>query len=229
MTTNLNVFQRPLSAFSRHRGRDLSDIREISGSSKDETVRKKLSRLLDGANDRKVSKSTSQPNSPEYANVENSSEDAPPSKPPSPRRGLGSRAISALSLPVKDVPERRSSASFLAKADAISRHSSVTDFPSWRLPPPSAAGQVIPPRGRANSPVRKVLNHDPVSSDSIARSSLKTFIRTIPPLDILDLGNTRHGRIDMSLQTPAPLFVGGVQSRVISCLLSMEVALARAS
>jgi hypothetical protein len=206
---NLNVFQRPLSAFSRHRIRELSDIREVSGSSKDRTVRKKLSRLLDGTNDRKVSKSTSQPTSQECADVENNAEDTSPSRPLTPTCGLGNRAASALSLSIKDVPERRSSASFFAKGNATSRQSSVNDFPSWKLPPPSAGGQIIPPRGRASSPVRKALTHDPVSSDTLGRSPSKTFIRTTPPLEILDVGNTRHGRVDMKLQTPAPLFVGG--------------------
>lgn len=207
-TTNRNVFQRPLSAFSRHRIRELSDIREVSGSSKD-AVRQKLSRLLDGTNDRKVSRSTSQPTSGECADIESTSEYSPPSRPLTPPGKMGRRATSALSLPMKDVPERRSSASFFAKGNATSRHSSISDLPSWKLPPPSAAGQIIPPRGRASSPVRKALNHDPVSSDTLGRSPSKTFIRTTTPLDILDLGNTRHGRVDMNLQTPAPLFVGG--------------------
>jgi Arrestin (or S-antigen), C-terminal domain len=208
-TANLNVFQRPISAFSRHRIRELSDIREVSGSSKDGNVRKKLSRLLDGTNERKVSKSTSQPTSPECAHVENNIEDTPPSRPPTPPHGLGSRATSALSLPMKDVPERRSSASIFAKGNATSRHSSVNDFPSWKLPPPSAGGQVIPPRGHASSPVREAMKHDAVSSDTLCLSPSKTFIRTTPPLEILDLSNIHHGRVDMNLQTPAPLFVGG--------------------
>jgi len=208
-TTNLNIFQRPLSAFSRHRIRELSDIREVSGSSKDDTVHKKLSRLLDGTNDRRVSKSTSQPTSQECADVEDDSEETPPPRPSTTARGMGSRATSALSLPMKEVPERRSSTSFLAKANGTSRHSSVNELPSWKLPPPSAAGQIIPPRGHASSPVRYALQHDPVSSDTVGWSPAKTFIRTTPPLDILDVGNTRHGRVDMSLQTPAPLFVGG--------------------
>lgn len=208
-TTNLNVFQRPLSAFSRHRIRELSDIREVSGSSKDGTVRKKLSRMLDGVNDRKGSNSTSQLTTPEYADVQDNMEDMPSSRLLTPRREMGSPAASALSLLMKDVPERRSSASFLGKCNATSRHSSVNDFPSWKLPPPSAAGQTIPSRGRASSPVRNAMKHDPVASTTVAGSHSKTFIRTTPPLDILDLGITRHGRVDISLQTPAPLFVGG--------------------
>ncbi|KAF7504685.1 hypothetical protein GJ744_001966 [Endocarpon pusillum] len=206
-TKNLNVFK-PLSAASRHRIHELSDIREVSGSSKEGTVLKKLSPMLDGIKDRKVSESMSQLTSQEYGDVENNLEDTPPSRPPTTPREMGSRAPSALSLLMKDVPERRSSASFLGKCNAMSRHSSVNDLPSWKLPPPSAAGQTIPSRGRVSSPVRHVMKHDPTASNTV-RSPSKTFIRTTPPLDILDLGNTRHGRVDISLQTPAPLFVGG--------------------
>lgn len=210
-TASLNVFQRPLSAFSRHRSRELSDIREASGSSKDTAVRRKLSRMLDGTNERKVSKSASQHTSPDEAaaaDVELTSEGTTPSRPLTPRKGLGSRATSALSLPLKEVPERRSSASFILRNTAASRQSSVNDLPSWKLPTPSAPGQVVPARGHANSPVRAATKNDPIS-DSIGRSPSKTFIRTTPPMDILDLGTTHHGRVEMNLQTPAPLFVGG--------------------
>jgi hypothetical protein len=121
---------------------------------------------------------------------------------------LPTRTPSAVGLPVKEVPDRRSSASVLGH-NMTSRQSSVQDLPSWRLPTPSNAGQMIPSRGRSNSPVRKALQRDPVSSENLRRSPSKTFIRPAPPLDFLDVGNSRHGRIDMSVQLPAPLFVGG--------------------
>ncbi len=165
--------------------------------------------MLDGVNDRKGSKSTSQLATPEYADAGSNWEDRPPSRSSTPPREMGSRAASTLSLLMKEVPDRRSSASFLGKCNATSRHSSVNDFPSWKLPPPSAAGKTIPSRGRASSPVRDVMKHDAVASTTVGRSPPKTFIRTTPPLDILDIGNNRHGRVDISLQTPAPLFVGG--------------------
>lgn len=206
-TANLNLFQRPLSALARHRIRDLSDIREVSSSSKGGTVSKKASGPVDGADDGKTPIPPTQPNG---ALEETSSDDnGPASKYVTPPGGLGSRATSARSLPLRDVPERRSSASVLGHDAAASRQSSMQDFPSWKLPPPSAAGQVIPSRGRASSPVRRALRRDAVSSEALRSTSSKTFIRTAPPLDILDVGNSRHGRVDMSLRLPAPLFVGG--------------------
>lgn len=191
--------------------RELSDIREASGSSKDGRVCNKFPRMLDGSNDQKLSKSTAQPTSQDEAaaaDIENTSQNRNPSRPLTPRRELGSRATSALSLPINDVPERRSSASFLAKDAAAPRSTIMNDSPSWKLPSLCAAGQIIPPCGNADSPVRNVLEHDPVSSDTL-RSPSKTFVRTSPPLDILDLGNIRHGRVDLTLQTSGPLFVGG--------------------
>jgi hypothetical protein len=122
--------------------------------------------------------------------------------------GLGSRAPSAMSLPVKDVPERRSSASALGH-NPTSRQSSVQDFPSWRLPTPSSAGLMIPFRGQSDSPVRQALQRGAVSSEGLRRSPSKTFIRPAPPLEFLDTATSRHGRINMSVQLPAPLFVGG--------------------
>lgn len=208
-TTNPNVYHRPLSALCRHKLRELSDIREVSGSSKESTVRRSLSRLLDGTNDGKVPKPASQSPSQKGADIDDTSDDTPRSRPlPSPR-GLGNRAPSAVSLPIKDVPERRSSASFLTKASATSRRSSVHDFAACKSRPPSAAGEIIPARARASSPVREALRRDPVSSDAQGRSPSKTFVRTAPPLDILDLSNIRYERVEMNLQTSAPLFVGG--------------------
>ena len=127
------------------------------------------------------------------------------------RGALGNRAASAMSLPLDQVPERRSSASILSGRNGPSRASSVQDldFPSWRVPPPSAVGQMIPSRGRADSPVRKSVQRNAISSDSLRRSPSKTFIRTAPPLDILETSTTRHGRIDMSILLQAPVFVGG--------------------
>lgn len=87
---------------------------------------------------------------------------------------LATRAPSAVGLPVKDVPDRRSSASVLGH-NVTSRQSSVQDLPSWRLPTPSSTGQMIPSRGRSDSPVRKALQRDPVSSENLRRSPSKTL------------------------------------------------------
>lgn len=137
-----------------------------------------------------------------------SSDERPSPEGPRPTPGLGSRMPSAMSLPSSEMPERRSSASVLGY-NAITRESSIQDFPSWRLPPGSAVGQVIPSRGRAHSPVRKALDQDAVSTENLRRSPSKTFIRIAPPPGILDTTSSQHGRIEMSVRLPAPLFVGG--------------------
>lgn len=116
--------------------------------------------------------------------------------------GLRSGAASVHSLALKDVPDRRSS---LAPAS----QGSLQDFPSWRLPGPAAAGRCVPPRGRAESPIKRSISKGPISSDALRPSSSRTFIRSTPPLRLLDLGNITHRRLQLSTSLKAPLFVGG--------------------
>lgn len=111
-------------------------------------------------------------------------------------------APSAHSLSLKDVPDRRSSL-------AASRQTSLQDFPSWRLPPPVAGGRSIPIRGRAESPVKDSAMRDAVSSDALRSSSSRTFIRSTPPLRLLDYGRRDHRRIQLTMGLNAPLFIGG--------------------
>ena len=217
-TANIELVQRPISALTRYRRHELSDIRELSDSSRAATLRK-ASSALDGTQDgvpktppKITTMSSESSESPRY---ELSSDPPPPPPPPpppapvTPPQGLGSRAASALSLPLREVPERRSSASILAQSIAGSRQGSMQDFPSWKLPPPSASGKTIPGRGRSHSPVRRAVKGDSVTSDTVRTSPSRTFIRTAPPLDILETGATQHPRVDMRLRLPSPLFVGG--------------------
>ena len=111
-----------------------------------------------------------------------------------------SGAASAHSLLLRDVPKRTSSLS-------ISRQASVQDFPSWRLPPPAAAGLSIPPRGKADSPIKR--SKGPVSSDNVRPLSSRTFVRSSPPIRLLQHGNSSHRRVRISTHLKAPLFVGG--------------------
>ena len=138
----------------------------------------------------------------------NSSDDVPSAEDSRAPRCLGSRPLIATSLPIIDVPDRRSSGCVRGH-DPTSRRSSVQKFPPWRLPTPSNADQVIPSRDRSDSPVRKALQRDAVSSKRLRRSPSKTFIRPAPPLHFLDRGTSRYDRIDMSVQLPASLFVDG--------------------
>ena len=121
---------------------------------------------------------------------------------------MGSRAASATRLPVKDVPERRTSASLLGHS-STSRPPSEKEFPSRTRSTPSRTGLTVPSRGRSQSPVGKVLQLDAVSPEKLRRSPSKTFIRPAPPLEFIDTAPSRHGRIDMNVKLPAPLFVGG--------------------
>ncbi|KAK5070914.1 hypothetical protein LTR64_003888 [Lithohypha guttulata] len=113
-----------------------------------------------------------------------------------------SGAASIHSLPLRDVPVRNSSL-------PDSTQASLQDFPSWKLPPAAAAGRAIPPRGRADSPIKRFIAKDFVSSDTARPIQSRTFIRPSPPLKLLEHGSINHRRIQLSTQLKAPLFVGG--------------------
>lgn len=212
-TANINLFDRPFSALARHRVHELSDIREVSGSSKGGTVRKRKSVLTtDGASEPKPSLPQSKfyKTSDSLCSEYTTPVDNPPAGLATPPKGLGSRAPSALSLPLTDVPLRRSSASFLGGHNATgSQNVSISDFPSWKLPGPAQAGQSVPPRGRADSPVRPASRKDAVTTEMLRHSASRTFIRTSAPLDVIKNGSRRYPRVDMTVRLPSPLFVGG--------------------
>lgn len=205
--SNAKQFQHPLSVFARNRVHQLSDIREVSASSRAGTIQRKPASFVDGPDEAGIA---AKPQEPNDGRRESASDHNPITVDARTPGGLASRATSVVSLPVKDVPERRSSASVLGH-NATSRQSSMQDFPSWGLPAPPSTGLLvtIPSRGRSDSPVRKALQRDAVSSERLRQSPSKTYIRPAPPVDFLDVGTSRHGRIDMSVQLPAPLFVGG--------------------
>lgn len=111
-------------------------------------------------------------------------------------------SATARDLPQKQVPDRRSSL-------ATSQQANLQDFPSWRLPPPSAAGKLIPSRGRADSPVKRSIAKESISSDALRPMPSRTFVRSSPPLLLLDYGSVAHKRVGMSIGLNAPLFLGG--------------------
>ena len=113
-----------------------------------------------------------------------------------------SSTASSHSLPLKDVPGRTSSLATFQQA-------SLQDFPSWKIPPFAAAGFRIPDRGRAESPIKRSIARDAVSSDNARTVPCKTFIRSTPPIKLLENGNIHHRRIRISTNLKAPLFVGG--------------------
>lgn len=122
-------------------------------------------------------------------------------------RGYGSRSASAMSLPILRVPERKSSVSALRGSD--SRQSSVCHLPASYLDGPVDPASIIPSYGLSNSPVKKALEREAVSSETLRRSPSKTVVRTSPPFDVLDSPTCRHSRIALAVDVSAPLFVGG--------------------
>ena len=210
---DIDLFRRATSALANHRIHQLSDIREVSSSSKTATLKKRPSILTTGTKDiqndlpstpqpQRGLQSESEPS--EYATPANNHESLK-----TPIKGLSSRATSTLSLPMRDVPERRSSASIFAQSLQGSRRPSLQELPKWRIPPASSETRTVQGHGRSDSPVRQALERAAQSSEAICLSPSRTFIRTTPPLDILDKGGVRHDRLQMSIHLPSPLFVGG--------------------
>jgi Arrestin (or S-antigen), C-terminal domain len=208
--SNFEILHQPFSALTKHPIHQLSDIREASVSSKAPTAKKEGSVMLDGAD-------TPMPCTPEAQRVP--SPDTTPSEYMTPLakkqdrmtdgKGLGPRATSAMSLPLRDVPERRSSASIFAQSGHTSRKGSLPELLGWQIPPDPRRSKAVSLRGRSDSPVRQAMYRSAQSSDSIRRSPSRTFIRTTPPLDILEKGSLRNDRVDLSVYLPSPMFVGG--------------------
>lgn len=118
------------------------------------------------------------------------------------RRNGHSGVIEPQQLSQKQVPNRQSSL-------ANSRQASLQDFPSWRLPPPNTAGKIVVDRGRADSPLKKSVAEDTISSDTIRSSPSRTFVRPSPPMLLLQNGSISSKRINLSIDLNAPIFVGG--------------------
>ncbi|EXJ94990.1 hypothetical protein A1O1_00108 [Capronia coronata CBS 617.96] len=207
--SSLEAFTRPISALARHRIHQLSDIREVSGSSRAATVGNTGVEWSDGTKDRPQtpalpSDALSHTTSSEYLT------------PTAFRSGckanssvLGSRTASAISLPQRHVPERRSSASIFSRGLRPSGQVSMQEMPTWGMPELDDNCKVVPDRGRAESPVRQAIGRSAQSSEILRPSAARTFIRTSPPHELLDNGSSRHPRVELSVRLPSPLFVGG--------------------
>ncbi|KAL2397046.1 hypothetical protein ABEF95_011896 [Exophiala dermatitidis] len=208
--SSLEAFSRPISALARHRVHQLSDIREVSGSSKTATILGSPGiEWSDGTKDRPET-----PPGPSGAlSPTASSEYLTPTALRSGRNGnssvLGSRTTSAISLPQRQVPERRSSASIFSRGLGGSGQASMQELPTWKTHELDDSAQIVPDRGRAESPVRVAINRSAQSSEILRPSAARTFIRTTPPHEVLDNGSIRHPRVDLSVRLPSPLFVGG--------------------
>ncbi|KAK4910144.1 hypothetical protein LTR66_017454 [Elasticomyces elasticus] len=109
---------------------------------------------------------------------------------------------SLYSLPLRDVPDRRSSLGY-------PRQASTQDLPSWRLPDASTHRLYVPSRDRAESPMRRVVNVETIGSDDLLLRDTRTFVRPTPPLTVLERGNATCKSIEMSMNLPSPLFIGG--------------------
>lgn len=204
----MEAFTRPISALARHRIHQLSDIREVSTSSK-VVAGNRAEEWADGGGER--------PQTPAHQDDSlshtTSSEYLTPTAFRSGTRqhpsALGIRATSAISLPHRAVPERRSSASIFSRSLGGAGQKSMHEMPTWRIPELDGTSTVIPNRGRTESPVRQSIGRGAQSSEMLRPSLARTFIRTSPPHEVLDNGSSRHPRIDLSISLPSPLFVGG--------------------
>jgi hypothetical protein len=110
---------------------------------------------------------------------------------------------------------KRTSAGMLGY-NPTSGRSSTQDFPSWRLPLPSTIGQIILLRGRSDSPVRKTLQEDAVSSERLRRSPSKTFIRAAPPLKFLDTSAWQNPKVKSVFNSKLTIDVIGESRKLMT-------------
>lgn len=193
-------------ALGNHHIHHLSDIREVSDSSKAAKSTHEHSASLDGMKELPSTPVRQRDASPSSSNA--SRANVPVSHKAS-LVGLGSRATSAMSLPIREVPERRSSISVLSRKAVPSRKPSLPSVPKWRVAPSSSQTKTIPNRGRSTSPVRAALDRSTQSSEALRPSPLQTIIRTTPSMDLLDKPQVKNDRLEMGVNLPSPLFVGG--------------------
>ena len=146
-----------MSALARRRLCELSQIRETSSSSANcKAIKRKTLASVDLAKEPIAAVDSTDGN---YSGP--AAENTPPRIPSQNR--IARRATSSASLPLTSIPQRKSSASILRDGPRASRPSSLQDFPSWKRPLNSAAGPAVPERGRADSPLRRALQRDPIS------------------------------------------------------------------
>lgn len=206
---SMEAITRPISALARHRVHQLSDIREVSGSSRNVPMSTHGPEWADGSKDRPRTPAPQADDLSHSTSSEYLTPTAFRAGPRNPVSGLGSRATSAISLPHRPVPERRSSASIFSRSLGGSAQTSMHEIPTWRLPELDGTSAEIPHRGSAESPVRRSMGRSAQSSELLRQSLTRTFIRTVPPHEVLDNGSNRHPRLDLSISLPSPLFVGG--------------------
>lgn len=209
LTSTFEAFTRPISALARHRVHQLSEIREVSTSSRTGPSTTPIQEWIDGAKDRPV---TPEPSADAMSHTTSSECITPTafrSNGTTYAKAFGNRAASAISLPVRQIPQRRSSASILSRSLAELGPHSMQDLPSWRLPEWDGTDVVISDKGRTNSPVRRAIGRGAQSSELLRPPATRTFVRTTPPNQVLDNGSLRHPRVEISVHLPSPLFVGG--------------------
>ncbi|OQU96606.1 hypothetical protein CLAIMM_02663 [Cladophialophora immunda] len=207
---SMEAFTRPISALARHRVHQLSDIREVSGSSKTATHGYSVHEWNDGCVDRPT---TPAPQTDALSHTTSSEYLTPTAFRSGGTKnyatGLGSRAASAVSLPHRAVPERTSSASILSRSLGGPIQASMRELPTWRIAELDGTDSLVRDKGRAESPVRRSIGRAAQSSEVLRPTLARTFIRTSPPHEVLDHGSSRHPRVELSVSLPSPLFVGG--------------------
>ncbi|OAP57974.1 hypothetical protein AYL99_07064 [Fonsecaea erecta] len=206
---SMEAFTRPISALARHRVHQLSDIREVSGSSKIVTHGYAVPEWNDGCMDRPT---TPAPQADALSHTTSSEYLTPTafhSGTNNYTAGLGSRAASAVSLPHRSVPERTSSASILSRSFGDPVQASMRELPTWKISELDGTETLVRDKVRAESPVRRSIGRAAQSSEVLRPVLSRTFVRTSPPHEVLDHGSIRHPRVELSVSLPSPLFVGG--------------------
>ena len=194
------------SALSSHHIHQLSDIREASDSSRAANSTYDRPSNVDGMKELPSTPIQQRGRSTSTGQV-TPANDAVSQK--ASLHGLGSRAASAMSLPLREVPERRSSISIFSQQPIPSQKASFSDMPKWRMPPASTQSRTVPNRGRSISPVRHALSKSAQGSETMRPAPSHTVIRTTAPTDILDKAQVKNDRIEIGVHLPSPLFVGG--------------------
>ena len=110
-------------------------------------------------------------------------------------------ASSVYSVPLSSIPRRASSKTRTShKTEERHIHESFD----------RSSGESVRGHGQSISPLKVAGPHRASSgSETSQRVPARTFLRSNPPIDVLEFPTCRHARIDLDIHVIAPLFVGG--------------------
>lgn len=205
-----SMFPRSIPDIAIYRPHRLSEIPEASGSSRATLLKKSSFGFVDGMQEIGRPRKHNSPgdvdqSAPADDGHHKGLQSLHTRRPSSAQTDHESRAPSAMSLPLREIPKRRSSISILNQFD----HDSRRDRRQHAATTSETSSGIIPTRVRAESPIRHAFEACAQSSEGQRQPPTRTFIRTTTPTDLFDGGETRHSRLEMFLRLQSPLFVGG--------------------